>query len=99
MMERRRSDNAKDWLAFFYTMGYLLMVGALFFVDIPTGNRELMLTLGGIMSTVQAAIIGYYFGASKTTETLARSMPPAPVSTDSMAVQADTVQVTEERKP
>lgn len=55
-------------LALLYTGGYLAMVGALFFVDIPPNNKEVMLTLIGIMSAAQMAIIKHYFDGSKGAE-------------------------------
>jgi hypothetical protein len=91
-MNRRQTDGAMI-LAVLYVIGYFCMVGALFFVDIPTNNKELVLTLAGIMSTVQAAILGYYFGASKQSEQLHRAPAPSTVSADSVDVTADTVKV------
>lgn len=61
-------------LAVVYILGFLAFVGGLFFVPIPTGNKDLILTIAGIMSTIQAAIIGYYFGSSKAAEASQRTI-------------------------
>lgn len=70
--DRRVSDtpwgDTSRILAILYIFGFLGMVAALFFVAIPPGNKDLILTIAGIMSSVQAAIIGYYFGSSKAAE-------------------------------
>lgn len=96
----RRSSDGAMILAIIYVLGYFAMVGALFFIDIPTNNKELVLTLAGIMSTVQAAILGYYFGASKQSESLQRAPAPINVAADTAPVTAtpgSTVNITEER--
>lgn len=96
-MNRRKTDGAMV-LATLYVIGYFCMVGALFFIDIPTNNKELVFTLAGIMSTVQAAILGYYFGASKQSEQLQRAPAgPSTVTADSVDVTADSVRVSESR--
>ena len=56
-------------LALLYTLGYLLMMGALMFVNIPENNRELLLTLAGIMSAAQLGIIKHYYDGSRIAET------------------------------
>lgn len=55
-------------LAVLYTIGYLLMVGALMFFEIPTNNRELLIGLVGIMSAAQLGIIKHYYDGSKGAE-------------------------------
>lgn len=61
-------ENGAYALAILYTLGYLLMMGALMFVTIPTENREILLTLAGIMSAAQLGIIKYYYDGSKSTD-------------------------------
>ena len=56
-------------LALLYTLGYLAMMLALMFVNIPENNRELLLTLAGIMSAAQLGIIKHYYDGSKIAET------------------------------
>ncbi len=56
-------------LAVLYTLGYLLMVGALMFFEIPQNNRELLIGLVGIMSAAQLGIIKHYYDGSKGQET------------------------------
>lgn len=55
-------------LAILYTGGYLIMVGLLYFVEIPAGNKEPLLQLFGLMSAIQMALIAFYFGSSKNAE-------------------------------
>ena len=55
-------------LAILYTLGYLTLVGALMFFDIPANNRELLISLVGIMSAAQLAIIKYYYDGSKAAQ-------------------------------
>ena len=55
-------------LAILYTVGYLAMVGALFFIEIPVSNKEPLLQLFGLMSAIQMALIQFYFGSSKGAE-------------------------------
>lgn len=76
----KRSGNARrltDWfpsidvagtLAVLYTVGYLVMVGLLYFVEIPPPNKEPLLQLFGLMSAIQMALIAFYFGSSKNAE-------------------------------
>lgn len=52
-------------LAILYTIGYLGMMAALMVIDIPVDNRELMLTLAGIMSAAQLGIIKFYYDGSQ----------------------------------
>lgn len=61
-------------LAVLYIMGFLGMVAALFFFDIPEANEKLVFTLAGSMGTIQTAIIGYYFGSSKAAEMSQRTI-------------------------
>lgn len=70
MDERRSTDQVEGAyaLAILYTLGYLLMMGALMFVTIPVANREILLTLAGIMSAAQLGIIKYYYDGSKGAE-------------------------------
>jgi hypothetical protein len=72
MTEERRTDQVEGAyaLAILYTLGYLAMMGALMVVTIPTENREILLTLAGIMSAAQLGIIKYYYDGSKGAEKL-----------------------------
>ncbi len=69
MEERRVTDNAKVdgayGLAILYTIGYLALMGSLLLHEIPASNKELLLTLAGIMSAAQLGIIKYYYDGSK----------------------------------
>ena len=44
------------------------MVGALMFFDIPQNNRELLISLVGIMSAAQLAIVKYYYDGSQASK-------------------------------
>ncbi len=71
MEERRIDDHQADGayaLAILYTIGYLTMMGTLMLVTIPTENREILLTLAGIMSAAQLGIIKYYYDGSKSAD-------------------------------
>lgn len=66
----RSSDQAHGAyaLAILYTLGYIGMVGSLMFFEIPEGNRELLISLGSIMSAVQLGIIKHYYDSTKGAE-------------------------------
>lgn len=75
--ERRANPNPLDiagFLACLYTLGYLAMVGLLFFVEIPAANKEPLLQLFGLMSAIQMAIIGFFYGSSKNAEATQRAI-------------------------
>lgn len=69
-MLRRSTDQVEGayFLAILYTVGYLAMMAALMTIEIPTANREILLTLVGIMSAAQLGIIKYYYDGSKGAE-------------------------------
>ena len=74
--ERRTNPNPFDIagvLAILYTIGYLVMVGLLYFVGIPLANKDPLLQLFGLMSAIQMALIGFYFGGSKQVEATQRA--------------------------
>ena len=66
--ERRVTDQQVDGayaLAILYTLGYFIFLGILMFVPIPDQNKELMLTLAGILSAAQLGIIKYFYDGSQ----------------------------------
>lgn len=67
-VDRRMYDGAYA-LAVLYTLGYLGMVGALMFFEIPENNRELLIGLVGIMSAAQLGIIKHFYDGSRVAET------------------------------
>lgn len=71
-------------LAVLYTIGYLLMVGALMFFEIPTNNRELLIGLVGIMSAAQLGIIKFYYDGSKVAESAQMANIARSAKTDSV---------------
>lgn len=71
--ERRAQPDGAYLLAILYTVGYLAMIAALFFVEMPSSNREAFLALVGIMSAAQLGIIKYYYDGTKAHDTTARA--------------------------
>jgi hypothetical protein len=55
-------------LAILYTIGYLGLMFMLMLHEIPSSNRELLLTLVGIMSAAQLGIIKYFYDGSKAAD-------------------------------
>ncbi len=98
MEERRADDHQADGayaLAIFYTIGYFAFLGVLMFVPIPDQNKELMLTLAGILSAAQLGIIKYFYDGSKSADkvqsaNIARSIKSEAVVQD-IAKAAPTV--------
>jgi len=73
---RRATDRVEGRyvLAVLYTFGFLALIGALLFLEVPTNNREMLLTLIGLMSAAQLGIIKYYYdGAKSSSEARART--------------------------
>ena len=67
--DRRVEDKLKVdgayGLATLYTVGYLAMLFCLMLHEVPQANRELLLTLAGIMSAAQLGIIKYFYDGSR----------------------------------
>lgn len=74
-------------LAILYTLGYLLMVSMLYFVEIPMANKEPLLQLFGLMSAIQMALISFYFGGSKVNETTQETIVASKVKTDAAMLE------------
>lgn len=51
-----------------FGLGFFLMLGFLMFVEIPQGNREVLITLLGAMAGSVTTIIAFYFGDSDGAE-------------------------------
>lgn len=86
--ERRLSGNTLDigsYLAILYTLGYLTMVGLLFFIEIPAPNRDPVLNLFGLMGAIQMAVISFYFGSSKSGESAQRAVEKRQLLSDNAA--------------
>jgi len=80
---RRSTDDLRIegayGLAVMFTVGYLALMGGLMFFEIPASNRELLISLVGIMSAAELGIIKYYYDGSKGAQqvqqaNIARSM-------------------------
>jgi hypothetical protein len=72
-----------DILSFIYTVGYFITLGIAFFVPFPTDNKDTLVLLLGILSTIMAKIVEAYFSkdsANSATATAIRAMttPPPP---------------------
>lgn len=67
MIERRRSlrNDSAYMLAVLYTCGFLGMCFLMVLKDIGPESRAVVQQLISIMSMIQAAIAGYFYGASK----------------------------------
>jgi hypothetical protein len=59
-------------IAGLFGMGFFVMLGFLLFVEIPQGNREVLITLLGGMAGSVGTIVAFYFGDSEGTETEVR---------------------------
>src|ERR1035437_10078597 len=71
MDDRRTDDHKIDSayaLAILFTLGYFALLAALMFTPIPGQNKELMLTLAGILSGAMLGIIKHYYDGSKAAE-------------------------------
>ena len=112
MMERRRSlrNDSAYMLAVLYTCGFLGMCFLMVLRDIGPESRAVVQQLISIMSMIQAAIAGYFYGASKaateSNQTMSRiAEKSAPVAAAAVAaatggsvptdtLKADNVEVT-----
>ncbi len=97
MIERRKSlrNDSAYMLAVLYTSGFLGMCFVVVLRDIPTESRSIVQQLISIMSMIQAAIAGYFYGASKaateSNQTVARiAEQSAPATATAAAVAAST---------
>src|SRR5688500_10113397 len=88
MIFERRITDSQCWdpafvLAILYTMLYGTLVILLIFVAVPPTNEKTVDTLFGIMSAIQLAIVGRYFGGSKNAEDVQRVLAQGRERTDS----------------
>lgn len=102
MSEDRRITDAACWdatlvLAIIYTLLYAGMVAALILVDVPASNEKTVDMLIGIMSAIQLAIVGRFFGGSKSADDAQRLIAQSKERTDSTLREAVSAAV--EKKP
>lgn len=116
MIERRRSlrNDAAYMLAVLYTCGFLGVVYLVIIKDISKDSMPIVQQLISIMSMIQGAIAGFFYGASKaaaeTNQSMARiaeqatpaggsAQTPAPIVAETVAIDANTATVTTGEKP
>jgi hypothetical protein len=65
---RKRETDTNDptvkRLAYTYTLGYFLSLFATWHWGIPVDGHDVFVTLLGVLTAAQAAIVSYYFGSS-----------------------------------
>jgi hypothetical protein len=70
MTEDARIIAQRKWrtrliMAIIFGAGFFVMLGLLLFIEIPGGNREVLITLLGGLGGSVATIIAFYFGDSE----------------------------------
>lgn len=90
MIERRRSlrNDPAYMLAVLYTIGFLGVVFVVILKEIPKDSMPVVQQLISIMSMIQAAIGGFYYGASKVLQDQRKGLPTVDVAGD-MNVKGD----------
>ncbi len=70
MDDRRLIDPAEGAyaLAIMFTVGYFAFLWMLMVYPIPDQNKELMLTLAGILSAAMLGIVKYFYDGSKSAD-------------------------------
>ena len=100
-MERRRSlrNDAAYMLAVLYTCGFLGVVFVVILKEVSKDSMPIVQQLISIMSMIQGAIAGYFYGASKAAAEQGQAMTriaestPVTVAAQTGPLKADTVQV------
>lgn len=75
--ERRANPNplsVAGFLAILYTMGYFILTGFLYWIDVPENNEKPLIFLLGLISGPQVAIIQWAFGSSQSGEAAQRAI-------------------------
>jgi hypothetical protein len=62
--ETETNDPTVRRLSYVYTAGYFMSLGATWHWGIPVDGHDVFVTLLGVLTAAQAAIINYYFGSS-----------------------------------
>lgn len=70
----QQQSNIGGALAIIYTFGFLILAALLYFKDIPPANKDTVQIMFGIMSSIQLALVGYFFGSSQSAEAQHKSM-------------------------
>jgi hypothetical protein len=67
MWEKITKSSIQNILAVIVTVGSFILLHTFTFKEIPTGNKDVVLTLGGVVfGTCLGGVFGFFFGASKT---------------------------------
>jgi len=64
LLARREQYIMKLILVGVSTFGIFVMLGFLFFIQIPSENKELLTNIGVMVATGWVGVLGYYFGSS-----------------------------------
>lgn len=64
-MSRREKDYFQYGLAAGIVVGFIILLGVLFAVEMPAGNKEASLILIGVLAGSFKDVVGYFFGSSK----------------------------------
>ncbi len=56
--------DAKRFLLRTFSIGYLVIVFLLFFVEIPAGNKDVLIAQVAVLASGISAVFGYWFGSS-----------------------------------
>lgn len=67
------------WLVFLLTLGEFLLLYTVFFIDVPTPNKELAYALTGAYSAKWGDAVAYWYnstyGSTKKNEIIAKAQP------------------------
>ena len=66
-------ENATEFLAGAAVLGSLLILILLFFIEVPSTNKDMLNILAGGYFGGSSMVLSYYFGQSKKRETIAES--------------------------
>lgn len=68
--------DIKKLLALVVLTGFFGIILSLFFIDIPSGNMDLLKTFGIALISIVSAVAGYYFGSSEGSARKTEIMSP-----------------------
>lgn len=87
--------NISGMIAVLYTLGFMGLAVLLYFKEIPTGNKDALLYLFGILSGIELSIISFFFGGSQSADAqhkaVAESAKKSAEAVEAIATQAAPV--------